>query len=52
MDKSDENEIKHQQENTYCHAEQTDKGEKLPVLLERSQKVINTPGAENDENDG
>ena len=52
MDKSDENKIKHEQENTHCHAEQAGKGEKLPVLLKGSQKVINTSGTENGENNG
>jgi hypothetical protein len=52
MDKSDENKIKHEQENTHCHAEQADKGEKLPVLLKRSQKVKCTYGTENEESDG
>jgi hypothetical protein len=52
MDESDENKVKHQQKNTHCHTEQTDKGEKLPVMLERSQKVKSTPGKENDKNAG
>jgi hypothetical protein len=34
MGKRDENKIKHQQENGYCHAEQADKGNELPVAPE------------------
>ena len=36
MDKSDEKQIKHQQENAHCHAEKTDKCNKLSVFLKAS----------------
>jgi hypothetical protein len=40
--KSDENQIKQQQENTHCHTEQADNGNKLPIDFEPSELVDNT----------
>ena len=44
LGKREEGKIKYQQGNAHYHAEQTDKGNKLPVLFKASQQEENTAG--------
>jgi hypothetical protein len=51
MDRTDEDKIQYQQENTHRQKEQPEKGDMLPALLEHSEEVKGTPAAGGNKNE-